>query len=119
MRLLYVIQAPAVGHAIFQSLNASDGNIKKVDDLVLVANCMDEQTYIDTGQMLKQLNDQRDLIVTCLGLWWASIGFCGFEALAIIGLSLFSCYKRSARRNPDYKWYKELGKFYKAYLILS
>ena len=88
MRLMYVIQAPAVGYAIFQSLNTSDENIGKVDGLVLVANCMDEQTYIDTDQFLKLLNDQRDTIVTCLRLWYTSLGFCGFEVLAVIGLLL-------------------------------
>ena len=65
-------------------MKASNENIDRVEDLITVADCMDDQTTIDTDQIYSDLNQQKDLLKTCLNMWWVSVAFFALEVLAFI-----------------------------------
>ena len=57
MRICYLVFAPIVGMAIYRCLNTNSDSLDKVYDLESVANCMDDQTTLNTNQIVSDLND--------------------------------------------------------------
>ena len=86
LRLLYIIQAPVVGVAIYSAYDKNNESVNLVYELERVANCMDEQTYFNSDSIISDLKEQKGKIVTCLGLWWVSIFLCSLEALYCLRL---------------------------------
>ena len=117
IKLSQLIYTPIVGLAIYKALDTTNENIDRVDNLEIVANCMDDQTTLDTDQVISGLNDQKDLIVTCFNMWWASIVMFGVEVLCGFILLLGSCWIEN--RNRDFDFWDEYKAWIKTYLILN
>ena len=84
-----------------------------------VADCMDDSTTINIVQILSDLAEQNSLLTSCLVMWWASIGMCSLEVIGGITVLVFVCLDINYVRDHNYSWFKELGNFYRAYLILN
>lgn len=69
--------------------------------------------------MLSELNEQRDLILTCLNMWWASVVLLVLEVVLAVIIVSRAIMDERARRDNNYKWTKEYVSWLKAYLILN
>ena len=52
MRMCYLVGAPISGFAISSAWNTNGASLDKVDELNEVANCMDDQTMLNTDQIV-------------------------------------------------------------------
>ena len=78
-------------------------NIDYVKELEKVANCMDETTVYDREQILSDLNEQKDKLVSCYRMWLVSVGMVILEvAVFILGFILSKC-KRAQQYRRNYE----------------
>ena len=103
MRLMYAIQAPVVGVKLSSAFDEIDENIDYVNELEKIANCMDETTFFDRGQIVSDFNEQKDKLWTCYIMWLVSLGMVVLEVVVLILGFIISKCKRAQqyRRNYD------------------
>lgn len=78
---------------------------------------MDDVTTLDTDQLLSTLTSQRDLLVTFLRMWWASVIIFILEFAGLLIAKIASCVLERRQFHFDLK--KEFYHWVTYYLVLN
>ena len=112
--------APILGVALYSCLEQNKINNDRVEELVGVANCMDDISKVNTNAITSELDTQREKLLTILIFWWATMANVFLEIIIFVGLFFVPvCASRISIARRGYKCSDEFRLFVRYYLVLN